>query len=73
MREMYTIFEQTINGEAVGKLEIDDNGTLHWNGSPVLTKQAVTLDRLVARSIVITAIATATMALVSIVSLYTGP
>jgi hypothetical protein len=69
MLKIHTIFEHPTEDGRYVPLGIDDKGSLYWDGTQVLTKQVVTLDKWVSFAIIVTGAATFAIAAVSIVSL----
>ncbi len=43
MKEIHTIFSQSLKGETKGVLGIDDDGNLYWNSEPVVTEKKISL------------------------------
>ena len=58
---------KVVSMEDLDNLETDEKGDLYWKGRPVVR---ATLDWWVSASIIITAVATAVIAIVSVVGLY---
>ena len=62
----------TIHGIRIGefgRLGVDEQNRLYWDGKPLITKQAVTVDWWLATAAIVTAVSTAALAIVGILQL----
>jgi len=62
-KKITIIMEQPLDDGKVGKLGIDDDANLYWNGKKVVTKEKVALEWWVNLSIILGAISTSAIAI----------